>query len=95
MIKESVSLDEVIEFLNELVEIDKDCIENLIKNRVLCNNKMRDHDTVQVGCFPDLSVGFLGVLNGLFGVFDDGPKEYWGAICYDDRGKFARTKNEW
>lgn len=78
MIKNSVSIQEVIEFLNELVEINQEAVENLIEQRVECNKKLADHPTVQVTAYDGEhpKVGLLGVLNGLFGANEEG----WGPI---------------
>lgn len=88
--------DRLIRFLNELVEIDREAIHQLIEHRVHCNEGMLNHPTVQAvatkgGSDPGL-VGLLGILNGFVGVDADG----WGFICasFDDDGKllkFMRT----
>ena len=76
-IKKSITLDETIEFLNGLIEIDSEAVGRLITARVPCNEAMADHPTVQVGdCRDGFEVGFLGVLNGLFGIDENG----WGGI---------------
>jgi hypothetical protein len=85
MSKNNVSLDEAIEYLNALALTDPVAVRDLIAQRVPCNDAMRDHPTVQVEAEPDGSsprVGVLGVLNGLFGVREDG----WGEIAalYND-----------
>lgn len=80
MIKESVSLTEAIQFLNDLLALDKDAITNLIHSRVSCNEELANHPTVQVGAYDMLlgkqtpgeyHVGILGILNGLFGIDDE------------------------
>lgn len=80
-----VQPQDVCDLLNELLKLDYDCIENLIDNGVLCNNKIANHPTVQV---KDIEVydkqtistlGIIGVINGLFGVDDNNT----GAICYE------------
>jgi len=79
MIKQQITIKEVIDFLNELVELDNAAIESLINSRVNCNKAMADHPTVQVRQWPSeegFEVGLLGVLNGMFGVNEDG----WGGI---------------
>jgi len=99
MIKETVSIDEVIGLLNELIEIDKPAIAAIIANRVPCNQVMADHPTVQVGAQNGgFHVGMLGILNGIFGADDKG----WGAIAFefDDDGNLNRVvrrdvKYEW
>jgi hypothetical protein len=72
----------VVSYLNELAELDRPCIGALIANRIPCNKALSDHPTCQVssqhgGCH----VGLLGLLNGLCGSYDDGPKKGWGAIA--------------
>ena len=71
----------VIDFLNELVAIDREAVEKLIETRVPCNQALTDHPTVQVSCLPGQQhvVGMLGILNGLVGAKADG----WGYIMAD------------
>ncbi len=91
-LKQSVSVEDAINLLNELLELDAGAIGALVANRVPCNEGIADHYSVQVeqrnGGF---NVGLLGIINGLFGIDDDG----WGAItCEFDCGnllKFRRT----
>lgn len=74
-------VDDVIKFLNELLELDRPAIAALIANRVPCNEALGMHPTVQVGAqHGGYHVGLLGILNGYFGVFDDGPRVGAGAI---------------
>jgi hypothetical protein len=73
----------IVDFLNELVAIDREAIEQLIEFRVPCNQALADHTTVQVesqGYGP--RVGLLGLLNGLVGVNAAG----WGYIMADFDG---------
>lgn len=84
MIKDKLTLDEVIDFLNGLIKIDSDAIGGLILNKIYCNKELADHPTVQVLAIKDeqdniicYKVGMLGILNGLFGIDEDG----WGAIA--------------
>lgn len=95
MIKESVTINEVIEILNEAVARDREAINNLISSRVGCNKVLADHPTIQVRFnYIEHSVGLLGVLNGLFGIDDISG---WGAITAvinDEDGileEFTRT----
>jgi len=94
-IKQSVSIEDAIELLNELLILDNNAIGALVANRVPCNELIADHYSVQVeqrnGGF---NVGLLGIINGLFGVDEDG----WGAItCEFDCGnliKFRKTSRD-
>lgn len=83
--------DQMIRFLNELVELDQEAMHQLVETRVPCNTKLTDHPTVQVRVKEKKgSVGLLGILNGYIGTDADG----WGFICaeYNDSGKLVRFK---
>lgn len=73
----SVTPQGVCDLMNELIVLDKDCIEELTKARVQCNDKLADHESVQVRL--DMAkqktfVGIVGILNGLF-------REPQGVLC--------------
>jgi hypothetical protein len=97
--REKVSLDHVLFFLNGLVKVDASAMEGLIEKRTICNEAMADHPTVQVQVpeqGPGFLLGFLGVLNGMFGAFAEGPKKGWGQIAavFEQDGRlsgFRRT----
>jgi len=99
MIKESLKLDETIEFLNDLLKQDAEAVTNLCESRVKCNEEIANHPTVQVRGYEEkTSVGLLGILNGLFGVHGEEAgkfKGYGGIMAiYDNNNKivkFART----
>lgn len=91
MIKSSVSPIDTVNYLNELVDADPDAVRALIVQRVPCNQALAHHPTCRVMDVASVEgavdrnvgvvgvgyeVGFLGVLNGLFGVDAQG----WGAI---------------
>lgn len=102
-IAEVVTLREVIHLLNNLIALDPIAVKNLVENRVVCNESLCEHETVQTMFDPERKVclvGVLGVINGLFGVYDDGPKKGYGAIeavYSDDKDekilRFRRVKN--
>ncbi len=102
VIDESLSLDLVIDKLNEILEHDRAGISDLFLNKKSpCNEELANHPTVQVwGEGGSYSVAILGILNGLFGVFDDGPKKGFGGITMEVIVEksiiigFGRTKNE-
>lgn len=83
MINEIVSLDRVISLLNDLVGRNPKVVTELFETRVNCGSSFRDHETLQL--YPsdtgeyDL-LGLLGILNGIFGKHEEGPKKGWGAI---------------
>ena len=96
--------DEMIKRLNDLVVGNPEVaysITQLIETKVNVPETVADHPTIQVTQLNDglddfFQVGFLGVLNGLVGVIEDGPKKDWGFITavYDEGGtllRFERT----
>jgi len=95
-IKESITIDEIVNFLNELLEIDRSAIAVLLANRTSCNEELAKHPSVQVMAQNGgYNVGMFGILNGLFGTFADG----WGSMQYivdDNRNllRFERVKRE-
>ena len=81
MLKETVTIDEVLEVLNRIVKTDPQAAHDLVETRVDCNDSLVKDPTIQVAKeeIPMLgttgtfySVGLLGVLNGIFGVHEDG-----------------------
>ena len=71
-----VTLDYVIDFLNELVKLDYNFTLSLIDSRLPCNNTILNHETIQVDLRKDdiPKAGFLGVLNGIFGTLQRDDK---------------------
>ena len=73
----------VVDLLNEAAKLDPQAIRALVDTRVVCNQALADHPTIQVGPASEHDsggpsvVGLLGILNGIFGTFDDG----WGCIA--------------
>ena len=89
--KDSVTIQEVVDLLNGAMEDDPEAIQNLVNSRVECNAKLTEHPTIQVGSYYEEGknhVGLLGIFNGLFGVDDEG----WGPIAavFDDDDKLLR-----
>ena len=89
--------DLIIGRLNEMLEADPEAISNLMSHRTPCNEVLAAHPTVQVGTMAGTPrVGLLGLLNGLVGVIQDGPKKNYGlitAIVEEGRVlRFERTR---
>ena len=85
--------DLFIERLNEISKADPVAMEWLLENRTTCTKKLADHPSVQVYAAEDGEpprVGMLGILNGIVGSIDDGPKKNWGFIAavWDDNKQF-------
>ena len=65
----SVSMDDTITYLNELIELDRPALAALIASRVPCDLALAEHPSCQVRSqYGGFYVGMIGVLNGLFGV---------------------------
>jgi len=93
MIKRQVTLTKTVDLLNSLLKIDRKAMSELLQTRVKCNKKLGDHPTVQVYLNKKENqdyVGLLGILNGLFGIADDG----FGAIGMnlDDNNLITKFK---
>jgi hypothetical protein len=94
--------DDLIKFLNSLVEIDPYAMAELLCVRVPCNQTLANHPSVQVAAGGERSgytviapnsfrVGMLGVLNGFCGTIDDGNRKGWGPIsAVYDKGRLLR-----
>lgn len=83
----TITINEIIKVLNDAFTLDPAAVQDLISTRFPCNQKLRDHETIQVHAYGDSSmnnpkVGFLGMLNGLIGIDQNGS----GAIAakYND-----------
>lgn len=94
LVKESITVEEVISFLNDLTIIDERAIYKLITIPTLCNDALAKHPTVQVRSESSAyRFSVLGVINGMFGVDSDG----WGPIVavFNDHGLVGfRATNE-
>jgi len=89
VINEKVSVDDIIRILNSAVSDDKNAINELVNTRVVCNKKLADHESIQVGKIDGkYRVGILGILNGIFGV----DENEWGVIAaeFDKEKKLVR-----
>lgn len=101
MLKQSVTQKDMVDLLNSLMVLDADAVTALLGARVRCNTDMANHPTVQVIGPPhpclepgmEYAVGFLGILNGAFGIVEDGPLKGNGAFIAhtdDATGKVLR-----
>lgn len=79
MINTETNVDEVIKLLNEIVKLDQKAMTHVVNHRVSCNEELTEHPTIQ--CGKAKTVGFLGIINGLFGKYEGEGDHYgWGAI---------------
>lgn len=78
-----ISVSDALEVLNRVHQADPTVMPALIALRVPCNEAVADDPTVQVATKDGgFEVGVLGLINGLFGVDDEGIGHI-GAF-YDD-----------
>jgi len=83
MIKETISIKDIANLLNELLKKDPKGIKKLFNYRVKTTTEVANHPSVLVASsreygpkseskISNYSLGFLGILNGLFGTQEDG-----------------------
>ena len=70
-------IDYAILTLNDSIRSDHDAMLALVNSRVPVNKGLANHPTIQVG--QDSTLGVMGLINGLFGIKDDG----YGYIAMD------------
>lgn len=84
----------IVTALNELLEVDRAAITLLVRARVPCGQALADHPSVQVLQEGTVTtVGLVGVLNGICGVYTDGNVKGWGPVCAvvnDDDGTVSK-----
>lgn len=95
MYRGTVTPQQIVDYLNHLLKIDYNTIENYCFSRICCSKKLAKHPTAQVHKdeFGNYSIGLLGILNGLIGVDEEG----YGCIAADMKDgnikKFVLLKN--
>ena len=63
----------IVDYLNELLELDPQAVDAMVKVRIPCKETLVHHPTCQTSAHYDgHRVGLLSVLNGLCGVNRDG-----------------------
>jgi len=78
-VKDTITIRETADFLNSLLEVDRAAISLLMAEKTPCGPDLTGHPTVQ--CSGDMTVAPLGIINGMFGVYESGPKKNYGPIC--------------
>lgn len=80
--EKKVTAQDVVDLMNAAAALDPQAVRALVHARVVCNDALAGHPSIQVGRASDTDpggpwvVGLLGILNGIFGTFDNG----WGCI---------------
>ena len=82
MIKKSVTIEEVVDYLNDLLKTDHKAIQAMFNERFRVSKALANHPTMQVISYREVyfSAGIIGLLNGMFGVDDNGDGSL--AVCY-------------
>lgn len=81
--------DQFVAFMNEIYKLDPEWAAAICNFRPPCNESIAQHKTIQAGISEDhkhYEAGFLGLMNGFFGTYDDGPRARYGAFAatYED-----------
>lgn len=71
--RDEISAQYIVDFLNELLRIDKFAITDLVSERISVNKELANHPTVQVQELVKgvQEIGLLGIINGMFGMEGD------------------------
>ncbi len=90
MIKPTITPADAVTMLNEMLQLDPAATAIMIGVRQQVNDALAQHPTIQTHGTPEgvFLVGLLGVINGLFGIREDG----FGAVMavYDEHGALDR-----
>lgn len=81
MVKQYLNAHDVCALLNEFLALDPECAKKLFSYRENCNEAVTLHPTIQTFQYEGepAKVGFIGLINGMFGSRSDGR----GVICYE------------
>jgi len=72
-LKETISVQDVLDRLNSLLALDRQVMERLFTIRFICNDAIsQDPDTQVLQTQGGVKFGVVGLLNTLFGADDDG-----------------------
>ena len=65
---EGIKPKDVVDYLNELLALDRELVTKLVKQQTVCNEGVAQHPSVKVRKYNagQYSIGLVGLLNGLF-----------------------------
>jgi hypothetical protein len=82
-IKQSITPQDVVDLLNEFIKLDPHGARMFLQMKAEVNSKVKDHPSIQTDGDPrSTTVTPMGLINGLFGTYDDGKRKGWGPIYY-------------
>lgn len=85
-LQREVTVSGALAMLNEMLRLDSEATEVLVRSRVPCNAELAGHPSIQVDVVSnEARVGLLGVINGLFGADARGMGPI--AAVYDSDGR--------
>ncbi len=75
----TITAEHAVKILNDALEADPAAINELFRHRASCNEALAEHSSIQVRAYAKErehaappTVGFLGLLNGIFGMKPSG-----------------------
>lgn len=71
--RDEISAQYVVDFLNELVRLDKYALTDMMTERISVNKELMNHPTVLVKELVEgvPEIGLLSIINGMFGLEDE------------------------
>ena len=101
MIQPRIDPDFVISYLNTLLELDNDCMQELFSTRVGCNSDIEQNSeavviiTFDSNGYKFRQLGLIGIINGLIGLDKDDCGYIAAEVgCSSNKIlKFVRTPN--
>ena len=68
--RDEISAQYVVDFLNELLRMDKYALTDMMSERISVNKELKNHPTVKVKELVEgvPEIGLLSIINGMFGL---------------------------
>lgn len=68
--RDEISAQYVVDFLNELVRLDKYALTDMMSERISVNKELKNHPTILVKELVEgvPEIGLLSIINGMFGL---------------------------
>ena len=85
MFKKNIIPEDIVELLNEMLKLDYEGTKKFVEAKIEVNEKIANHETIQVNGYTtprEYLLGIIGFLNGLFGVNEN----HFGCICCEIKG---------
>ena len=93
-IKNSITPEEVVDLLNEVLKLDEEAVTVLFRQKIPCNKRLLHHPTVQCraehGKLSSYTISPLGIINGLFGIDKNEMGAIYREVDMDDNEKLIK-----